>query len=63
MLVGLFLVAVAANFLFGVGASPGDSYFRLDPASSALCGASVAAIGGLLVLSTYGRWRKVRALR
>ena len=44
MLVGLLLVAVAANFLIAARGPSVDPYFRLDPVSSTLCGAGVIAI-------------------
>ncbi|MBI4415539.1 MAG: hypothetical protein HY557_00975 [Euryarchaeota archaeon] len=63
MLVGILLIAFAVNFLLRAPAGSGDPYFPLDPAAAAVCGGGVVAIGGILILSTYGRWRKVRAAR
>ena len=63
MLVGVLLLVVGANCLLTAREGTGDSIFRLEPVGSALCGGLVLVVGGLLVLSTYGRWRKVRAAR
>ena len=63
MALGLVLIVMAVNFLLFAPASPPDEFFVLDPTASFACGGSVLLIGGLLILSTYGRWRKVRAAR
>lgn len=63
MAVGVLFIATAVNFLLTARVPGVDSLFRLDPLASALCGGAVALVGGLLVLSTYGRWRKVRTAR
>ena len=63
MLVGILLLVVGVNFLLTAREGGGDSTFQLEPVGSALCGGLVLVVGGLLVLSTYGRWRKVRAAR
>ena len=63
MLVGVLLLVVAVNFLLTARAPGMDPTFRLDPVAATLCGSLVIGVGGLLVLSTYGRWRKVRATR
>jgi hypothetical protein len=63
MLLGLLLIVVALNFLVTSQASVRDPAFPLDPVASVACGAGVIAVGGVLILSTYGRRRKVRAAR
>jgi hypothetical protein len=59
MVVGLLLIALAVNFLLTVRGTS-DPVFRIDPVGAAACGLAVIFVGGLLLLSTYGRFRKVR---
>jgi len=63
MLLGLLLIAFAGNFLLTPRGPGGNPLFALDPISASLCGGAVVVVGGILVLSTYGRWRKSRAVR
>jgi len=62
MLIGLVLIALALNFLITPRAPPGPSCepFCVDPAAEVACGGGVVFVGVLLVMSTIGRWRKVR---
>jgi len=60
MLLGVLLIGLAVNFLI-VGRGPTTNpYFVLDPVGAAFCGGAVIVVGFILVLSTLGRWRKVR---
>jgi hypothetical protein len=60
MILGMLLIAVAVNFLV-VGRGPTTNpYFVIDLLGAAFCGGAVIVVGLILVLSTLGRWRKVR---
>lgn len=63
MVVGLLLIAMAVNFLLTARVPGIDPNFRLDPVPTGACGLAVIGVGAVLTLSTYGRWRKVRATR
>jgi uncharacterized membrane protein YqjE len=63
MAVGLLLIAMAVSFLLTLRAPGVDPNFRLDPIAAGVCSLAVIGVGGLLLLSTYGRTRKVRATR
>ncbi len=65
MILGLALVAVAVNFLVAPRPPPGGACepFCLDASAAAACGGFVILVGLVLVLSTVGRWRKVRRAR
>ena len=62
MILGLVLIALAINFLLTPRAAPGPECepFCIDPAAAAACGGGVVFVGIILVVSTIGRWRKVR---
>ena len=63
LIVGVLLVVVAVNFLLAPRAPAANPWFVLDPLAADACGGIVILVGGLLVLSTLGRWRKVRRAR
>jgi len=63
MIVGLLLIGLAVNFLLASPAAATSPWFVLDPLSSAMCGGIVILVGCILILSTMGRWRKVRRTR
>ena len=62
MVLGLVLIGLAVNFLISPP-SVRDPLFRLEPFAAVACGGGVILVGGLLILSTYGRWRKLQASR
>jgi len=63
MALGLLLIVMAVNFLLTARVPDLDPTFRLDPIAAGVCGVAVIGVGGLLMFSTYGRWRRVRAAR
>ena len=63
LILGFVLLAMSVNFLLTPRPSIVDPTFPLDPVVSTVCGGLLAIVGLLLVLSTYGRWRKARAAR
>jgi hypothetical protein len=63
MILGVILVALAVNFLVSPRSPSAYPSFVVDPVGAFVCGGIVILIGGLLMLSTYGRWRKARAAR
>lgn len=67
MAVGVLLIAVAVNFLSGLVSNPPDAgpgdIWSLDPRASAVCGGGVIVVGAILILSTFGRWRKAQSAR
>lgn len=63
MLLGIAFIAGALNFLLAPRAAPADPNFPLDPAAAWACGGGLIVVGALLLLSTYGRWKKVRLAR
>lgn len=63
MLVGIAFIVGAVNFLVAPRAGPQDPNFPLDPAAAWACGGALIVVGAILLLSTYGRWKKVRLAR
>ena len=63
LLVGLALIVLAVNFLLAPSTPAANPWFAVDPLTAAACGGIVILVGGILILSTLGRWRKVRAAR
>ena len=62
MAVGLFIIITAINFYFT--ADLGDGILARDLESSRLvCSAGAFFVGGVLILSTYGRYTKTREAR
>lgn len=62
MAIGLFIIATSINFFFtaslGEGASGGNlESWRL------VCSAGAFFVGGVLILSTYGRYTKTKEAR
>lgn len=63
MILGLLLIALAVNFLVIGGGSSRNPLFPVEPLAAAFCGGAVIVVGAILILSTLGRWRKVRRAR
>ncbi len=63
MILGLVLIALAVNFLVIGGGTSRNPLFPIDPLGAAFCSGAVIVVGGILILSTLGRWRKVRIAR
>ena len=63
LILGVLLIAFAVNFLLAPRSPSGNPNFVLDPAAAAVCGGLVILVGGVLILSTVGRWRKARLSR
>ena len=63
MIIGLLLIGLAVNFLLQPPVRDPSQYFPLDPTASLVCGGIVIFLGFLLLVSTYGRWRKARITR
>ncbi len=62
MIIGLFILVTAANFL--LNAKLTADVFRQDLESwRFICSAGAFFVGGLLLLSTYGRYKKAKAAR
>jgi len=62
MLVGLFILGTAVNFYLYADLS--RTPFGPDVESwRALCSGGVFFLGAILILSTYGRYKKARAAR
>jgi hypothetical protein len=62
MAVGLFIIATAINFYFTASLVGGIRVRDLEPWRLA-CSLGTFFIGGLLILSTYGRYTKAREAR
>ncbi len=63
MIVGLLGIALAVSFLLTPRPPPTIPLFAVDPIAAAACGGGVILVGAILILSTVGRWRKVRRAR
>lgn len=63
LILGVLLIALAVNFLLAPRVPGPNPIFVLDPTAAGLCGGAVIVVGAILVLSTIGRWRKVRRAR
>ena len=63
MILGLLLIALAVNSLLVPSAVPANPGFPLNETAARACGGGVILVGGLLILSTLGRWRKIRLAR
>jgi len=63
MILGVLLIALAVNFLVSPRSPSAYPSFVVDPVGAFVCGGIVILIGGILMMSTYGRWRKARAAR
>jgi hypothetical protein len=62
MAVGLFIIATAINFYFTASLVGGVRVRDLEPWRLA-CSLGTFFIGGLLILSTYGRYTKAKEAR
>ena len=63
MILGLVIIGSAVGFILSPTPPSTSPYFVVDPLAYDVCGLLLAFIGGILVLSTFGRWRKTRAAR
>ena len=63
MILGLVIIGSAVGFILSPTPPSTSPYFIVDPLAYDVCGLLLAFIGGILVLSTFGRWRKARAAR
>ena len=63
MILGLLLVALAVSFLLAPPPPSPNPLFTVDPLASAACGLLLVVVGAILIVSTYGRWRKARFAR
>jgi len=63
LIVGLGLIILAVNFLLTPASVAANPWFAVDPLAAAACSGMVIVVGFVLVCSTLGRWRKVRAAR
>ena len=54
---GLFVIVTSINFYFTAGLDPALESWR------AICSAGAFFVGGLLILTTYGRYKKAREAR
>src|SRR5947208_3460301 len=57
ILIGLFVIVTSINFYFTAGLDPALESWR------AICSAGAFFVGGLLILTTYGRYKKVKEAR
>ncbi|HEY4705259.1 MAG TPA: hypothetical protein VII27_05955 [Thermoplasmata archaeon] len=65
MILGVVVIAFAANFFFVTSGSPGDVWpagYSWDAWRSA-CTGGLVFVGLVLCLSTFGRYRKAKAAR
>lgn len=60
MLLGLLIIALAVSFLLSPPPPNPNPVFTVDPLASAACGLVLIFVGAVLMVSTYGRWRKAR---
>jgi TRAP-type C4-dicarboxylate transport system permease small subunit len=63
LIVGVGLIVLAVNSVLTAPSAASNPWFPVDPLASAACGGLVVIVGAILILSTLGRWRKVRAAR
>ncbi|MEK6851349.1 MAG: hypothetical protein AABY30_02295 [Candidatus Thermoplasmatota archaeon] len=63
MILGLVLIGSAVSFILSPTPPSTSPYFVVDPLAYDVCGLLLVLIGAILVLSTFGRWRKARAAR
>jgi len=63
MILGLVIVGSAVSFVLSPTPQTTSPYFVVDPVAYDVCGLLLILLGGILVLSTFGRWRKARAAR
>jgi len=63
LIIGLLLIVLAVNFLLSPPNPAANPVFAVDPLAAGACGVIVILVGGVLLFSTLGRWRKVRAAR
>lgn len=63
MILGVLIIASAVSFILSPPPPSTSPYFLVDPAAYDACGLLLVLLGAVLVLSTFGRWRKARAAR
>ncbi len=63
MILGLVILVSAVGFILSPTPASTSPYFVVDPLAYDVCGLLLVLLGGILVLSTFGRWRKARAAR
>ena len=63
MILGVLVIALAVSYLLAPPAQGENPIFAVDPLASAACGLLLVAVGGIMIASTYGRWRKARLAR
>ena len=61
MVIGLWIIATAIIFYFTADLSPSGPFGQDLESWRLVCSAGVFLVGGLLVLSTFGRFQKARA--
>ncbi len=63
MVIGLWIIATAVIFYFTADLSSAGIFHQDLESWRLVCSAGVLFLGGLLILSTYGRYQKARAVR
>ncbi len=62
MMIGLWIIATAVIFYFTANLSPTGPFGENLESWRLVCSAGVFFVGGLLLLSTFGRYQKARAV-
>ena len=62
MAIGLFIIVTSVNFYFTANLTTGFFVGNLE-SWRLVCSAGAFFVGGLLLLSTFGRYRKTKAAR
>ena len=62
MVIGLWIIATAVIFYFTADLSPTGPFGENLESWRLVCSAGVFFVGGLLLLSTFGRYQKARAV-
>lgn len=61
LVIGLWIIATAVVFYFTANLSPSGPFGQDLESWRLVCSAGVFFLGGLMLLSTFGRYRKARA--
>jgi type VI protein secretion system component VasK len=62
MVIGLWIIATAVIFYFTADLSPSGPFGQNLESWRLVCSAGVFFVGGLMLLSTFGRYQKARAV-
>ena len=62
MVIGLWIIATAVVFYFTADLSPSGPFGQDLESWRLVCSAGVFFVGGLMLLSTFGRYQKARAV-